>query len=107
VTVEVVLSQQSVSATVDISLVCSTELTVTAHPYPAYPGSTQYITTSLAPMADSGVHQRAVLDTSLWFTDQSYRDVTTAPAIQYALQPQEADTIVALDGTQGVVTNVD
>ena len=65
------------NTTIDILIVLSTGVTLTAHPYPAYPGSTDVATAMLSPIEDTGVWERAVLEMNLQLSNGTVVEITS------------------------------
>ena len=113
-------SGAAVSATLTIQIVWALFVTLSASPYPTFAGSTAMVATQLAPYANTGVYQQAVMAVTLTLSDASTRTVSADANLAYNITiagaPQTPSTnivtitaggIVAVVGSGGMLGPVD
>ncbi len=68
---------------IEIQVIVSTGISLNAHPYPIYPGSSNITVTRLSLIESTGVWQRAVLEVQLVLSNGTSVDITTFSQTQF------------------------
>ena len=75
--------------TVAFSVVQSTDLMLSASPYPTFPGSSTITTSRVHPIASTGVFQQALLASVLHLSDGTTRTVSGLTSLSYSIQKSD------------------
>ena len=76
-TITVSFSHVDLSDSTAIQIIQASDVELEAHPFPHYPGSDQYTTTTLSPIANTTLWEQAAITTRLLLSDSTRRDIST------------------------------
>jgi len=83
--ITVTYTHVELSSTVLIDIVQALDIALEVHPFPLYPGSNDFPTTVLYPIANTSLWEQAIIFARLELDDSSSRDISTNSRLQLSL----------------------
>jgi hypothetical protein len=77
----------NLTTTLTVTTVAAMSISISAHPFPSYPGSNNLTVNSLSAIGSSGVYEQVLLDASVLFSDGVGQNFGSSSAIVWALNP--------------------
>ena len=97
-TITVTFSHVNLSTTASIQIIQAIDVELEAHPFPHYPGSNEYITATLYPIANISLWEQAVITARLLLSDNTKSDISTNPNLMLRLNLTPPNLVANLSG---------
>ena len=94
------------STSVEIVVVDTSGLNITPHPLPSFPLSSLFTTTTLSPIANTGVWEKVSFAALLLLTDGSTLDVSEHAGIMFSSQPSDVLNFGTVSSTSSSSANL-
>ena len=104
-TITVTFSHVNLSTTAFIQIIQALDVELEAHPFPHYPGSNVYNTTTLYPIANISLWEQAVINARLLLSDNTKSDISTNPNLMLRLNLTPPNLVASLSGNH--ILNID
>ena len=105
--VQVSFSHVSLSTSISVQIIQALDIELEAHPFPHYPGSNQYNTTILYPIANTGLWEQAIITASLILSDNARRDTSSSSHLTLSLNATPSQLAENISIIQNQVLNID
>ena len=91
--ITVSFSHVNLSTSATIQVIQAQDIELRAHPFPHYPGSSEYDTMVLYPIANTGLWEQAVISATLLLSDNTSQDISTNNRLTLSINSQPSDLL--------------